>query len=270
MIPESDATRLIERLERHSRRSRPFLIYGLVAIIAGFLLLTWRINGLREDAEQRRAEAEKKAGELLVRKTELRNRIDQAGQLAAAPHQPSEAPEVLRRIRTILGEASETTEKLAAAEAPVPTVAAAAHQPDEVAPAQDAATKAAPLPKAESGTVAQIPRPTAIRIFLHIAEQGQYSGAKELQWSLRGSSLDGTKIVVPGIEMVDQADDTLRCLKRQDCQRAEEVAALVNSKLRGRSLRIVNLSSRYEGRSNVRPGTYEVWLGGGPVLVSAE
>lgn len=267
MIPESDAARLIERLERHSRRSRPFLVYGLVAIIVGFLLLTWRINGLRADAEQRRAEAERKADELLVRKKELRARIDQAGRLAAAPHEPAEAPEVLRRIRAILGEASETTEKLAAAEAPVPTVSAATHQPDE---AGAAATQATPSAKSGPAVAAQAPRPAAIRIYLHIADKGQYGGAKELEWSLSGSSLGSTRIRVPGIELVDRADDTLRCLKRQDCQRAEEVAALVNSKLRGRRLRIVDLSKAYDGKSNVRSGTYEVWLGPGPVLVSAE
>lgn len=275
MIPEGEAQELIDRLERHSRRSRPFLIYGLVAILAGFLVLTFYINGLRADAEERRAAAETRARDLEVKKAELRQRIDQAGRLAAGDHSPAEAPQVLSKIRAILAEASETTETLAATvEEPAPTLAAEAHQPDAVATVapSPAPAKAKSETKVEPAQgVTQEQRPKVIRIFLHVGDKEQFSGARELQWSLGGASLDGTRIVVQGIEVVEGGgDDSLRCLKRQDCARAGEVAAIVNAELRGRSLRVRDLSRTYERARNVRPGTYEVWLAPGKIYITGE
>jgi hypothetical protein len=264
-IDQSDARRLIDQLERHTRRSRPFLIYGLVAILAGFAILTFHINGLRQHAEA-------EAAELKVKKQALTARIDQAGRLASRRYAPADAQRALARISDILADASTTTQELGEEpEVAPPVVKAAAHQPD--APVQAAAPVQAPVQStapAKQGAAPAAVRPAVIRIFLHIRDKDQYGGAKELQWSLSSATLDGIRIVVPGIEMVDQADDTLRCLKKSDCDRASKVAALVNSRLRGRSLAVRDLSRTYGNAVNVRPGTYEVWLAPGTVAVGAE
>jgi hypothetical protein len=267
VIPENEARQLIERLERHTRRSRPFLVYGLVAILIGFAGLTWHVNSLR-------AAAEAEAADLRVKKAALNRKLDQAGWLAGRKYSAADAPKALARISDLLADASETTREIddgtdAAAAHPV---AAASHQPDAVlpakAPVQAPQAKEAPAPKPEAAGTPQAS--AVVRIFLHIVGKGQFAGAKELQWALTGATLDGQKVVVPGIELVDGADDTIRCLKPADCDRAARVAALVNAKLRGRSLQVRNLSRTYGDAPNVRPGTYEVWLAPGPVLVSAQ
>jgi hypothetical protein len=265
---DSDTQRLIDRIERHTRRSRPFFLYGLIAILAGFAILTYRIDVLRREALAEAAHERAEAADLRKKKAALTAKIDAAGALAAKAHATADVPRLLQQIRNVLADASTTTQALGEplGLAP-PIVKASAHRPDGEVDAAATPKAAVAQPPPPAGAAPAEPRPAVIRIFLHIQNKEQFGGAKELQWSLSSASLDGTKIVVPGIETVDKTDDTLRCLKKADCDRVEQVAAIVNAKLRGRILKVKKLDKAYGNAPNVRPGTYEVWLAPGPVYV---
>jgi len=55
---------LIEKLERASRRSRPFIIVGLIAIVAAFAAMAVYLNQQKNDAQQREARATARAAQL--------------------------------------------------------------------------------------------------------------------------------------------------------------------------------------------------------------
>ena len=112
------------------------------------------------------------------------------------------------------------------------------------------------------------PRPVTgtVLLYIHISEESQRAAAEALARGLEGAAFAGRRIDVQGVELVaNRGDDSLRCLKRADCARVGELAALVNQRLAGRSIRAVDLSARFENARNVAPGTYELWFGAGEI-----
>lgn len=110
MIAERDALDLIEGLERSARRSRPFVLTGLVAMLIGFGTLVYYLEMQRREAEARAEQAEtlvrylQKArasgdrsrwlGKALVEARDLSSSLAESGGAAAA--EPTPDPPRLR------------------------------------------------------------------------------------------------------------------------------------------------------------------------------
>jgi hypothetical protein len=229
MLGESDALALIEGLENASRRTRPMIFAGLIAIIAGFAILSYYLYDQRREVEQRNAE-------LTARLDALTATIEQAKQLAATP-QASQG-----QVSEALGSAIDQAHSIGAAVA--------------------AAEKGEEAPAAAEGP-ARLP-PT-VRIFIQIASEEQRDQAAALARQMASRTIEDSKVEVPGIELVKgKGDDSLRCLTPRDCRHVERVTAWANRHLARRQLHATNLSTRY-GKAKVKPGTYELWFAPGPI-----
>jgi hypothetical protein len=108
---------------------------------------------------------------------------------------------------------------------------------------------------------------TGIRLFLHISEESQRAPVRQLGQLLDGTDFQGRRISVQGIELVpERGDNSLRCLKQQDCRQAAALAALINSRLTGTTLTPLDLSQRFQNATNVSGGTFEVWFRAGEIV----
>jgi hypothetical protein len=111
------------------------------------------------------------------------------------------------------------------------------------------------------------PPSAVIRLFMQISDESQRAPARQLSQQLDGSTFEGRRISVQGIELVPQrGDNSLRCLKQQDCQQAAALAALINSRLASPSVTPRDLSQRFQNARNVAGGTYELWFGSGEII----
>jgi len=114
-------------------------------------------------------------------------------------------------------------------------------------------------------------QPGAIRLFIHISEESQREAAQRLELALEAAQLGGSAIVVPGIELVPGGgDNSLRCLKRADCRRAEALTGLIGRTLSAPAVTPRDLSARYERDRGVAAGTYELWFGPGEIRFAGE
>jgi len=102
VIPRNEALELIEGLEKASRRTRPFLLYGLFAIIAGFAILSFSLK------QQRDREAAT-ARELRASVQELKATLNKAAEYTAAL--PRDLPE-RQQLATLLKIADRQTSSL--------------------------------------------------------------------------------------------------------------------------------------------------------------
>lgn len=106
------------------------------------------------------------------------------------------------------------------------------------------------------------------RLFIHIATEDQRSVARDLELHLRENALISGPIVVPGIELIGRftGRSAVRCFRDAEC--ASEGRALVdllNQLLVTPSVRLEDLSARFEYATDIRPRTYELWFGPGPI-----
>lgn len=123
-------------------------------------------------------------------------------------------------------------------------------------------------PAAPAAGTPVAPQGPAIRLFLQIVDEAQRPAAEILQQRLQQEKIGGHPIVVPGIEKVAAgADNSLRCLKSNDCAMAPALAALVNAQLASPQVTVTNLSARFDKAVGVAPGTFELWFGPGDVRV---
>lgn len=107
------------------------------------------------------------------------------------------------------------------------------------------------------------------RVYVHITSEEYRNAALAFERALEAATIDGAKIVVPGIELVKSApaSPALRCFQRDECQgEAEKVRAVANNLLANPQLELQDLSARYGGTANVRPRHYEIWFTGGLTL----
>lgn len=138
---------------------------------------------------------------------------------------------------------------------------------DVAAHAEQVSGQAAPIvptpaPVANPGPV--------IRLFMQIDNESQRAPAQRLGQQLNGLVFMGRRISVQGIELEPQrGDNTLRCLKQEDCQQAQALAALINARLGGAIITPLDLSQRFQNARNVSPGTYELWFGSGDITPRA-
>lgn len=266
MLPEQDALDLIAGLERASQRSRPYVIFGLLAMLAGFVILAVYLNHQRQVSDSLRASAEQLAAEQTVRVRDLTATLNNARLIATEQHPPEQSADQWQRLTRLLrlatGDVASLGETVTtySAESSPPVVVAAQMAP----PPTQAAPAATPAPAQAQAD----PTPSVIRFWLHIVDESQRADAQKLATSWAGRSIGGVTIVVPGIELAQSdPEDTIRCTKRAACagERFKPVTDWVNANLDGRSLRPVDLSRTYGNARGIRPGTYELWFGPGPI-----
>ena len=100
-----------------------------------------------------------------------------------------------------------------------------------------------------------------VRVYVHISDEGQRGRATTFVRSLEAQRLGGRPVDVPGIELVPpQRASSLRCLKQADCAEADDLRAIIRKISPGITLKITDLSGRYERERGVQSGTYEIWL----------
>ena len=261
MLPEAEAQDLIAQLERASQRSRPYVIFGLVAIVAGFVILAGYLE------YQRRA-AEALAAEQTERVKDLTTSLNNAKLIASEPHAP-ESREQWERMKNLLALATGDVASLKASVSPNPAAAApAAGVPVAPTPAASAApSSVAPEAPATSAAVAAVPPPPSIRLFIQIADASQRDAANRLASSWAGGTIDGITVVVPGVQLVrSDPENTIRCTQPAACARLAPVAAWVNGRLASPQLKPIDISRLYGSNAGIRPGTYELWFGPGEIV----
>ena len=109
---------------------------------------------------------------------------------------------------------------------------------------------------------------SAPRLYIQTASADQSDGVKALIQRLRSSNFYGQSVVGLGPELVARPVQRtqLRCVTTDDCKKVAALAAYLTALL-GQQVVPVDISDRYAGSSNARPGHYELWLAPGPVSV---
>jgi len=144
-------------------------------------------------------------------------------------------------------------------------------QSDRSAAAAEPTTKPQPgsisTPIAPSTPVPPI-RPAQLRLFIHISDEAQRDAAKRFAAAIAERQVDGIAITVPGIELVaPQPASSFRCLKKPDCARGQAMLTQISAILAGPVPRLQDLSAKYDARSDIRIGTYELWFGPDDILL---
>jgi hypothetical protein len=108
------------------------------------------------------------------------------------------------------------------------------------------------------------PQPT---VYVQIGEASQRQGADALIARLNTAQFIGTTLraLGPDLQRPVQRNE-LRCLKRESCAEAADLAAYIQAVL-GKPVAVVNLSGRFQSNPAVRTWTYELWLAPGPLEV---
>lgn len=256
LLAREDALALIEGIERAARRSRPFFVYGLLAVLIGFIVATVYLISFTNSLREAKDAAEQRTAELSAKSDRLTASLNDAGRLAKAlPESPAKLA-LITRLREARGDAA-SLEDAVVATAPEPATAGA--PPPATATREPVAANAATTanPAAVAGP------PENVRLFIHIVSEDQRPAALEFGLLLRNAQLGGSRITIPEIQLVGSGNDSLRCHKPRDCAWADELARLINQHLRGRSVHAIDLTRR--NFPGVRPGTYELWFAPGPI-----
>jgi hypothetical protein len=271
VIPEDEALKLIERLERHSRRSRPFLLYGLVAIVAGFLTFTLYLERQKDRLEQQKDRLEQQKGQLVaerdklkvlstnlaIKKNYLESTLASARRVAG---RSASDPSARAELATILGMASSEVSGLNALVVDAAEPAAAAATPAETKAGAEAIEEARPVPPPGPPSL-----PPTVRLVIHIASADQRRAIAQFQLLL-GTRLGESTIDARDVRFSPgEGDNSLRCFKRLDCTRVADLAAKINKLLRAPLIRINDLSRIYEQERDVKPGTYQLWFAPGRI-----
>ncbi|MCX8475932.1 MAG: hypothetical protein MT490_09075 [Sphingomonas sp.] len=263
MLPEKDALELIAGLERASQRTRPYLIIGLLAIVAGFVILSYYLNEQRREAEGLRRIAELRADEQGRKVEDLSATLDNARKVAGEAHPPERADEQWRRLRGLLKVADREVNALGS------SVRAEAADAKAGAPAATGtAASPTPTPSAAAASIAAAPAapPPAIRLFVHISDESQRPAAEALARSWAGRDIQGITVVVPGVQRArSDPENTIRCLKPDACALLGPVTDWVNKQLAAPQLTPRNLVRLYGKTPGVRPGTFEIWFDSGAI-----
>ncbi len=105
------------------------------------------------------------------------------------------------------------------------------------------------------------------RVYLHIADEQFRPAAAAFERALEGTTLNGAKIIVPGIELVSASPpgSVLRCFQKDDCAEAGSLLELIDRVLAEPQLKIQDLSGRYSNSKNIRGRHFEIWFAPGPI-----
>ena len=101
------------------------------------------------------------------------------------------------------------------------------------------------------------------RLFVHIMNDQQRACISTMLLSLKDA--DRTQISVPLVAQVnwDGRQHELRVLKDSDMERGQAIANMFGAL--GLELKVINLTTIWEGAKKVRPNTFELWFGDAPL-----
>lgn len=101
------------------------------------------------------------------------------------------------------------------------------------------------------------------RLFVHAMNDQQRACIATMLLSLKDA--DRTQISVPLIAQVnwDGKQHELRVLKDSDMERGQAIANMFGAL--GLELKVINLTTIWEGAKKVRPNTFELWFGDAPL-----
>ncbi len=101
------------------------------------------------------------------------------------------------------------------------------------------------------------------RLFVHVLSDEQRPCARKLIDSLKDT--DKATVTVPAVTKVKWGGDSheLRVLRETDLERAKLLAELFGNV--GLSVKVVDLSSTWDGAKDYRPNTLELWFGAAPL-----
>lgn len=101
------------------------------------------------------------------------------------------------------------------------------------------------------------------RLFVHAMNDQQRACIATMLLSLKDA--DRTQISVPLIAQVnwDGKQHELRVLKDSDMERGQAIANMFGAL--GLELKVINLTTIWEGAKRVRPNTFELWFGDAPL-----
>jgi hypothetical protein len=112
----------------------------------------------------------------------------------------------------------------------------------------------------------------AARVYVHITNAAHRAAAIEFGKALEGITVEGARLIVPGVELVKSAPSrpALRCFQATECAgEAREILEAANQLLSAPQLQLQDLSRRYGASANSRPRHYEIWFTGGLTLRAA-
>lgn len=252
---EQEAARSLEE-EARRREQRLRALYrgvGVLVLVAtvtvGLSLFAWRESEAAKGARQRAEEQTHAAVEAGRREAELRT---QAEALLAEAQQTIAA---LGQVQEKLGRAASATGDV--------TLAATLTQAQDTINTQVGNLNSLTVPMSGKGAAA-----LAMRVYIHIAEEGQRAGAKEFADALARSSIGDVRPQVPGVELVARAAsrNVLRCFRADECRNdGERLVKVSNSILAQPSLVLEDLSARYAGAADIRPRHFEIWFAPGDI-----
>jgi hypothetical protein len=114
---------------------------------------------------------------------------------------------------------------------------------------------------------------TGPRVYFHISDNRSRTAAREFERALEGASIDGMKVIVPGIELVKASPprSVLRCFSNEECRgEARRIVDLVNALLVEPQVELQDLSDRYGESTNIRPRHYELWFAPGNITLRSD
>jgi hypothetical protein len=119
---------------------------------------------------------------------------------------------------------------------------------------------------AQASTTARI----GPRVYIHIADEKYRPAAIAFERRLEDASVDGSRVVVPGIELVRTSlpRSVLRCFRAQECaEEGPRLVEAVNMLLAQPQVRLQDLSATYGRSSSIRPRHYEIWFTAGDITL---
>lgn len=261
MLTAEEAAELSAGFQKLSGHWRWWLAVGLALVLIGFAVLVTYLDERRRIAEAVARYQKDHASDLDA--TLQSARVVVASGLREHPDDPRW--QSLNRL-------------ISAADVQVTSIDRAAgelvaNQPGVAVPApgaNPASTASAPAPAPPVSAANVQPPITVVRIFLHINDPAQRPAAQAVAAAWAGRRIGEASVVVPGIELVPQkADNTLRCTRTDSCAMADTVLQWINARLASPPLTKRDLSGKFAGATNIRPGTFEVWFAPGPISLRA-
>ncbi|HYI47580.1 MAG TPA: hypothetical protein VEX35_03865 [Allosphingosinicella sp.] len=264
-----DALALIAGIERASRRSRPFFLFGLLAVILGFVSVSVYLYQDREEERAQKAELERQVAELSGTLRQARDLLPDL----------DDSPAARGRLRNLLREASNTARLLPAAVAAAESgtlAPAQAPPPMEKTPARLEPPKAAPAPAAAPQAEPYRGPPmtrgmSEVHIVIHIAEPSQLGPARALAGTLRSNILPHRQrfnvtsaTIVSPQGNVPAGDNSVRCFDLWSCDNGERLTAIINAMMTSPRFQFRQMGGRPSGNTLI---TLQIWFAPGPVRV---
>lgn len=274
---ERDTLALIAGIERASRRSRPFFLFGLLAVVLGFASVSVYLYQDRAEEHAQKVVLERQVAELNGTLTRARALLPELDDSAAARDQ----------MRRLLRQATDTANALPAAVAaaesgapaapavtPRPTVTPApAPAPAEKAPEPPGRVEIAVAPKVEAPRPARLEGASdEIRFTIHLSEASQMPQARALAARLRHGIVTNQRRFRVSLVTILRAepdtppgDNSLRCFDFYACDWAEHVIPPVNGFLAGPRLAKRDMAQSLSGTGVI---DYQIWFAPGPIRLT--